>query len=396
MAGLSSNTAPRIASFLALQCVLIGTLAAWGAARINQQSLDRDIPTLREEPLEILPTYNYEVVVTDEQLQRVMNKLRPRFDGEKTKINHTDHGLRFWTMGAGFDKPEFMSGDTMRTLLTDHREFAKVFGDTTPPLLMDDGDVPGVRVRVQEGNTSSSHVDHTLACLAEVGTPLSFPLITARRATTYRDMLEQSLSDFSLNQNEYEWSALTYALFLPPEKRFVTSEGQEITFDLLADRIMRESLDEGVCFAHHRMHALVMMLRVDETHDIITDATRIQVIDYLRGITQRLVKHQHMDGFWNSEWHSTAPAGSQPSETEGDRLSDRILSTGHALEWWALAPEELHPPRAVLAAAGQWMVRTIDELTPEKTQEFFTYLSHAGRSLALWRSQTPPAALKAQ
>jgi len=46
-------------------------------------------------------------------------------------------------------------------------------------------------------------------------------------------------------------------------------------------------------------------------------------------------------------------------------------------------------PREVLAKAGQWMVRTIDNLTPEQTENYFTYLSHAGRALALWRGKLP-------
>ena len=99
-------------------------------------------------------------------------------------------------------------------------------------------------------------------------------------------MLEHSLDEFRLNQQEYEWSALAYVLYLPPARSWVTAEGQRITFDRLADRIMREDLSRGVCAAHHRMHALVAMLRVDDQTPIIADATRVRVLNYLSAVVQ--------------------------------------------------------------------------------------------------------------
>lgn len=374
-----------LAGFLAFQAVLLAAGASWGGYRLLELRADRALPALRAAPLAVEPTYNVPVVVSDEQLARVLRKLEPKFLGAKTKINHVDHGLRCWGVPASFEQPQsFSSAEDLRRLLTDHRRFAEVYGPQVKPLLIDEAH--GVRVRVAEGPASSSHVDHTLASLAEVGTPLDFPVHSPRRQTTYRALVEQSLADFDLNQVEYEWSALTYALFLPPARRFRTSDGQEITFDRLAERIMRQDVPQGVCFANHRMHALVVLLRIDAHMPILAPTRREEILAYLRGITARLVKTQHADGSWDGNW----PTGSAADDrTSGDKLADRILATGHPLEWWALAPEEVHPPRNVLAAAGQWLVRTIDELSPEKTEDYFTYLSHAARALALWRGKFP-------
>jgi hypothetical protein len=374
-------------AFVAVHVVLLLAATAWGALRVHTLKVEHVLPPLRNEPLSIGPLYDYDVVISDEQLTRVLAKLPPHFEAEKTKINHVDHGLRFWTAAAKFDDPKFLSGGAMRRLLMDHRRFAEVYGNKQPPLLMPRRS--GVAVRVQEGSATSSHVDHTLCCLAEVGTPLDFPLITPAGKTTYRAMVEGSLRDFSLNQTEYEWSAVTYAMFLPPVKRWYTTEGQEISFDRLADRIMREDLPDGVCFGNHRLYALVVMLRVDDQTPILSAEIRARIMEFLRDTTAMLVRNQHPDGFWNGDWPHAAPTSSQPTDRAGDRLPERILATGHALEWWAMAPSELHPPRPTLAAAGQWLVRTIDELTPEQTQQNYTYLSHAGRALALWRSRSP-------
>jgi hypothetical protein len=51
--------------------------------------------------------------------------------------------------------------------------------------------------------------------------------------------------------------------------------------------------------------------------------------------------------------------------------------------------DEILPPRHVLAAAGQWIVKTVEGLTDKDLPTHFTFLSHAGRALALWRGKFP-------
>src|SRR5690606_25666492 len=162
--------------------------------------------------------------------------------------------LRFWGVEATFDDPACLSGVEMRELLLDHRQYGAAWGSEQKPFLIPTA--AGIRVRMQEGDATASHVDHTLACLAEVGTPLDFPVLTPAGETRLRALFDQSLRDFRLNQLEYEWSTLAYALYLPPTRRWFSSEGQEITFDRLARRLMRQRLSLGVCRGHHRLHTL--------------------------------------------------------------------------------------------------------------------------------------------
>ena len=135
----------------------------------------------------------------------------------------------------------------------------------------------GVCCRVKEGLATTSHADHTLACLAEVGTPLSFPVFTPARQTTLPGNDRTVLHDFNLSQIEYEWSAKTLALFLPPTTRWDSTEGQTLSFDLLADRIMRERLPRGVCYGMHRLYGLMAYLRLDEETPILSPGMRERI-----------------------------------------------------------------------------------------------------------------------
>jgi hypothetical protein len=178
-------------------------------------------------------------------------------------------------------------------------------------------------------------------------------------------------------------------LYLPPQRSFHTFDGQEITFDRLAERLMRESLGRGVCAGHHRLHGLVMMLRVDEQQPILSSAMRERIVEHLRRATALLVQHQHPQGYWETTWAEQSAGDARTDKQGNDLLAGRILATGHALEWWALAPREVHPPRETLVRGGQWLARTIDELGQRQINENYTFLSHAGRALALWRGKFP-------
>lgn len=381
----ASRPATKLSAFVIVQAVLICTAVAAAAHRLRQLDARDHLPPLRSEPLTVSPTYDYSWVVSDQQLQDVLYQLRPRLAGPRPKINHVDHALRFWGVEATFHDPQCLSGEQLRTLLTDHRAYAEVWGEDEPPLLRFTED--GVRIRTREGRATASHVDHTVAGLAEVGTPLDHLIVTPTRRATMGDLVRYTLRDFQLNQAEYEWSALTFALYLPPNRSFVTEDGQQVDFDTLADRLMRQRYREGVCAGNHRLHTLTMLLRIDEQHDILSDLTHADVMGHLREASQRLVANQHPDGYWNRRWSGQLALNGAP--TDDDSLTARILATGHALEWLALAPQELHPPRENLVRAGQWLSRTIIELDESTVTELYTYLTHAGRALALWRGKTP-------
>lgn len=374
-------------AFVALQVALAAALALGLAASLRRDEAAGELPPLRDRPLEIRPLRDVPEVVSDAELRGFLSRLALRDEGMNTSIGHADHVLRLWGAERRFAAPGVLSGPDLLALLVDHRRFAQVYGGAQPPLLIPAG--VGVRVRALEGPASTSHVDHLVATLAEIGTPLDRPIVTPAGETTYRAMLEQSLADFSLNQAEYEWSALAYALTLRAD-RFRTSEGQLVTFDGLAERIRRERLPQGVCSANHRLAALVVMLRVDrEVGRLLSDGARAATEEFLAAVTADLAAHQHPDGFWNWEWPFRAAASSAPTDVSGDRLGDRIIATGHALEWWSLAPEELLPPRDTAVAAARWLLDAIAAMDDDAIQANISYLSHAGRALAQWRGRFP-------
>jgi len=383
----------RIAAFCLVQMAVISAGVCWAAYRHHSMEQSRRLPVPQTEPLHVSPLYDNADVISDAQLVKVLNKLKPRMGRVQPNINHVDHALRFWGVAAEFNDPECLSGFEMRDILLDHRQFSRAWGDETRPFLIEEHD--GLRVRTREGISSSSHVDHTLASLAETGTPLDYPIITANGETTLQQVFDQALRDFSLNQLEYEWSTLAFALYVPPTRSWISTEGQEITFDRLAQRIMRQRLAQGVCRGNHRLHTLVMLLRIDDQVDILSPDGRTQIVDYLKDVTHRLVEHQHTEGYWEGDWPGPERDGPQLHNAKDNHgLVNRLLVTGHAMEWWSLAPAEVQPPRETLVSAGQWLSRTINGLSTGQIRAYYTYLTHAGRAMSLWRGMEPAEAIR--
>lgn len=366
-----------------LQVALLSSLATAAVWRDWQWKESASLPSLRTQPRVIVPRYDRPEVVSDEQLRTVLLKLRPRLAGPKPKINHVDHALRFWGIDAEFAEPAFLDGQDMRSLLLDHEQFNQAWGSSARPLLMVTR--RGVEVRTREGDATASHTDHTLAGLVEVGTSLNYPVRTSRGKTTLVAMVNASLGNFSLNQGEYEWSTLIQALCLEKLSGWTTSEGQAIDFNSLSERLMRERLKQGVCFGNHRLYTLAALLQIDEHEPMLTARTRQHIMDHLKNVTATLVRHQHAYGYWDGNWNSRSAASGDDLKETGNR----ILATGHALEWWAIAPPEVQPPRETLVRAGQWLAATIDGLDEASVRQSYTYLTHAGRALALWRGKTP-------
>lgn len=373
--------------FVLAQVLFVGIVATGTAHWVMEENRRGELPPLRQEPLSAEPRYDWPMVVTDQQLLAVLDKAKPRLRGTQPNIGYVDHALRLWGPHAVFQDPECLSGAELRQILLDHPTFVKTWGDAESPLLQLDSD--GAAFRTNQGYSSSPHVDHTLAGLAEIGTPLDFSVNTPNGPSTMGALLKGSLKAFSLNQAEYEWSALAFTLFVKPNDGWISSEGQLITFDRIAERIMRQPRSQGVCQGHHRSHALVMLLNIDEQEPILSPEIRGQIIDHLKRTVDLLSEVQDPKGYWDHRWADCEDGTCCASGKEVGPLRKRLIGTGHTLEWMALAPPEVLPPRHVIIDAAQWVVQTVTEMDQATIDENYSFLTHAARAVALWRGHNP-------
>ena len=388
---------PRIAkqSFLAVQLIVVVAVVASfaaGSASTRQQLLSNVggvrfatvVPVPRETPLVIELLYDDPEVVSDEDLAAVLAKIQPVFPRERLKPNYVEHALRTWWLKAKFANPKAMSGEAMKEFLTDYSQYLASWGDKIPPLLQDEPDGVAIRWGKEEG--ASVHHDHWLACLTEAGVGLHEPVYTPGRQREIADVLQEALRDFHLDEGEVEWSAMAFGLWIAPQKSWTTRQGRTLSFDILADRLMRGHKRFGVCSGTHRLYSLVVLVRLDDDHDILSDETRARIMNHLTSVRDLIAVCQFEDGHWPSNWSEGAESLSKPID---DELYKKVIATGHHLEWMAIAPAELHVSREQIRKAAGWVIKTTKEQSASDIAGRYTFFSHVGNALALWRKTHP-------
>jgi hypothetical protein len=142
----------------------------------------------------------------------------------------------------------------------------------------------------------------------------------------------------------------------------------------------------GVCSGTHRLYSLMALVRLDDEYQLLPPERREEILDHLRIARDLIAECQFEDGHWPSNWSLGKAALEKPVD---DELFRRVIATGHHLEWLAIAPQELHPPRAQILKAADWLIETTRAQTADEISGSYTYFSHVGNALALWRKTHP-------
>jgi len=365
-------------------------IAALAIYRLAVVSTDGErIDPARREPWTISARFDEPRVVTDEQLAAVLDRVKPPVAPLKT--NNMVHALRLWGLAADFHDPRIPTGRQMRDYLLDDRVFRQYAGEAAPPIFYRDQD--GLAVRsfddaLTDRDTSSYHADDLLATLAEVGTPLDTPMRLRDGEATVGQLLNDSLRRFHLDRLEYEWAAISYARYVFPQKQFKNKWGDRINVDQLVDEAVGPALELGPCNGLHRLEALAVLYRADEQAHALRPSTKGKILSHMKRVSDLLAKSQTTEGYWTRQWPLGAAAAKSAKDQAGD-VHDRILVTGHQLEWLALAPEAVQPPRETIVRAGQWLARTLLELDQKDLEAAYGPYTHAARALAMWRNMDP-------
>jgi hypothetical protein len=373
-------------------------IAAWNAlpafehrrivAQIQRSRPGVDVVFTNLAPTHVSPLYDDSKVATDNQLRAVLSKVLPRFSRERLKPNFVEHAVRVWGSRVEFTDPDLISGPQLTDYLLNSGQYVASWGTGSSPIRETADN--GVRVRWGKDSSTSVHHDHLLASLAEAGVRLDRSVFTAARQTTMRAVLAESLRDFRLDERETEWSTLAFALYLAPQhtSTWHNAQGRRIEFDMLADRLMRCHRNQGVCLGTHRVYTLMTLLRLNDEYggDLLRDDTITAAKQFLQDTRDLLVASQSEDGSWPPNWYSGGTAGNNRDPSE--KPHDRVIATGHHLEWLAIAPVELQPPHECIVRAAAWLITNIQKTPQDTIDAQYTFYSHAANALAMWRHTT--------
>ncbi len=349
---------------------------AWARSQPGSPAIAKDVWLPK-------PHYDDPDIVSYERLFKILERCRFRRKEGGPNIDSLEHALRLWGPEAEFDDPEIMSGKEMLAILTDARQFPYAFKRSPPPLIIDANGRLDIRVDPHDPHASLHH-DHLIACLLEAGVGLDEPVYTPARRLVVRDFVVSALSNFRLDQGEYEWTTLLATYTMPGPQLWRTEGNRRLNVDLLAKRLLRATDNLGVCRGTHRLAAMVALLLCQPEKKLLSPQVCELIHAHLRDVSDRLARSQREDGAWTPAWYTCQKPGKQDGT-----LIENILVTGHHLEWLSFAPAELLPPRQCILRAAKWLQKACLQATDDHWQSGYSFFTHAASALANWRSVRP-------
>jgi hypothetical protein len=269
-------------------------------------------------------------------------------------ISYCCHLLRLYGLEA-FRHPRFASGRDVLNTLTDQTLSKTFFGE---PIFFQTRS--GIRYRdpaIQKIVNGENHRDICVASFAELSLPLSTPMTMADGAAfSLADLLRDSVENFDIKQSELAWTAVAYALYLPPQRGWTNRYGESFTFDDLANALMQTPLHKASCGGTHLLYALTVLWRADASVACLSESVREALARYLQQQTTVAVRSQAKEGYWTVGWYAIAEEESEVQRIPlPDTPSRRLLATGHLLEWLEMLPVEFQPAPDVYRRAASWL-----------------------------------------
>jgi hypothetical protein len=364
-------------------CASLGLLFLVAAGLLGYQCATAKSSTLssplrlRTSPISISLHPQRCLRIAEEDLRKIRDQVQPLDEGLSASLYL--HALRVFGLDFAYQRgPLASSRETLR-LFSDDVFGRRILGTallvTTPR---------GIRCTPHRNQGArESHRDYCLAVLSELGTPISFPITIAGKSFTFKDMLADSLANCHLGQEEIEWTALTYAMWLPPERTWVNKFGDSFSFDQLAVELMQRPLDETTCAGTHVVQAMIVLARVDrEECAILSPEVRSKLLDRLATIVREIEATQAADGSWGPDWCGRLVDRADAGYEKGDWSVDsggveaRLLATSHIPELLMLLPEELRLSEERLARSGGWLHAQLKGVSSDFVRSNFCPCTH--------------------
>jgi hypothetical protein len=365
--------------------VIMASLAIFPAARLLQARRSPGASMVRPaaetapgEPLSIRPLVRALLPIPEARMRWLRDQMQPPV---KARLNSSYclHLMRVHGRPAPSARgPSSPETDPLR-LLTVAEAGRAYFGHPASVRTRSGVCFPtGTVAAARNDGADEIHRDHTLASFAELGLPLSMPLVVDGGPAELRDVLRDSLANFHLEQKEAAWTALAYALYLPPVRSWTNRFGEQYTFDDLAGALLGSSLQEASCGGIHVIFTLTVLLRADAQEPIFSAAARARLREYLANCVAVATKAQGEDGSWPPTWNTPLlPKATREGLSPEDSAVNRLVMTGHLAEWMLYLPDGLRPTDEVLHRAAVWLLAALSARSPADTERDFCPCSHA-------------------
>jgi len=127
-------------------------------------------------------------------------------------------------------------------------------------------------------------------------------LSTAGGIFCVRDLLNNAVKQFD-PVSELEWTAVSFAYYLPPQRTWTNRFSEEYNFDDLVTFLIQRPFDVSSCGGSHSLYALATIQGVDAQVSILSTNARRRLQGFLKAVSRTLVASQKHDGSVDPLWY---------------------------------------------------------------------------------------------
>ncbi len=201
---------------------------------------------------------------------------------------------------------------------------------------------PGIQARFEPGSyVGQGHVDQWLAIFAMADLPLDRSVMVGNREMRLEDWARAVQHNVPNNPiDEYSWTLIALTHYFPDEPVWMAAENTEVSWEMMVEYEMQQSLHEAACGGTHRMAAIARAISAKERLALPDTPVWSQAKALVADLLQDVQTHRGSDGRLSSHYFSRAG-----NTTD---LSAELASAGHLFEFLALACD-------AEALASEWM-----------------------------------------
>jgi hypothetical protein len=238
----------------------------------------------------------------------------------------------------------------------------------------------GVEVITMPGSIiGQGHQDDFLSVLTAWDLPRDKKFLVNGRDYTFDDFIRQARAHASVTNNEeLSWTIIIVSQYYGPDHRWTNNRGESLNVEDMARYELGQPIaDSPVCGGTHRLFGLTWAYYLHRKAGGKKEGVWKQVADTIADYEGRARQFQNPDGSFSTRYLEG------PDDVQDTQL--RIASTGHILEWLALAmtDAQLRQP---------WVEKAADALTLMILENSFESLDggalyHAAHGLELYRAR---------
>jgi hypothetical protein len=209
----------------------------------------------------------------------------------------------------------------------------------------------GLDVRTWEGTgVGQGHQDQFIAEMAQWGLSPDKKFMVKGTAYTFNDFIRHAKARARVTDNqELSWAVLIVGQFYGPDYHWTNSAGEKISVeDMVRYELHQPIADSPVCGGTHRLFGITWVYHLHRAKGGQKVGAWKEAADTIADYIKRAHDFQNPDGSFSTSY--LQGKGNVPDSQL------RLATTGHVLEWLALAltDKELHQ---------EWVERAADELT---------------------------------